>query len=327
MASAQPSVRSYLGIAKEVTKGTAVVPSAFIPINKDSFKPVETIGALYDTGLRGSMAENYNYTQGRRYTSTDVGGVVFPDTLGWWIAGIMGSVTTTGATAPYTHVMSLKNATSGDAQPTSYTLTDYYVAGNREYPGCQIHDFTMTFNADGQLEYTTKATGFPSNVIAASTPSFSTTIPTPVWKGVVSIGGATVAYAQSGTITCTRKMETIFGIGNSQGPYEVFLGALDVTGNLTFVMENDDQLTNFLSNTQPTLTFTWAQGASTTATSVGFTISKGAYTTAAIDRSGDHVTISVDINSIATTNDAGTTGGYAPVKWTIQNAVAAGVYQ
>jgi hypothetical protein len=327
MPSAQPSVRSYLGIAKEVTPGTAVAPTDFIPVNKDSLKPVDIIDPLYDTGLRGSMAENYRYTQGRRYTTTDLGGVAFPDTIGWWLAGIMGSVSTAGASAPYTHTISLKNATTGDAQPTSFTLTDYYVAENRQYPGCKITDFTLTFNADGQLEYTTKAMGYPSATSVAATPSFSTTIPTPVWEGTVSVGGSTIGYTTAGSVTVTRKSEAIFGIGNSQGPYEVFLGALDTTGSLTFVMENDDQLTNFLSNTQPALTVAFAQGAGASATNIAFTITKGAYTTAVIDRSADHVTVAVDIQAIANTTDAGSTGGFAPIKWTLQNAVVAGTYQ
>jgi hypothetical protein len=326
-ASAQPSLRSYLGIAKETTKGTPVAATAFIPIMKDSFKPVDVIDPLYDTGLRGSMAENYNYIQGRRHTTTDAGGVVFADTVGYWLGGIMGSVATTGSSAPYTHTISLKNATTGDAQPTSFTLTDYYVAGNRYYPGCQITDFSMTFNADGQLEYTTKMSGFPSQTTSAATPSFSTVVPTPVWAGTVSIGGASIAYTTAGTITMTRKNEVIYGISSTQGPYEVFLGALDTTGNLTFVMENDDELTRYLTNTQPALTFTWAQGAGATATSIGFTLTKGAYTTAAIDRSADHVTITLDINAIANTTDAGSTAGYAPIKWSLTNAVTSGTYQ
>jgi len=173
MASAQPSVRSYLGVAKEVTPATPVAASAFIPVAKDSLKPVDIIAPLFDTGLRGSMAENYNYIQGRRHTEIDVAGPAFADTVGWWLGSIMGSVATVGASAPYTHTISLKNATSGDAQPTSLTLEDYYVSGNRFYPGCKVTDFSLTFNSDGMLEYTTKLMGHPSSTTSAATPSFS----------------------------------------------------------------------------------------------------------------------------------------------------------
>lgn len=327
MPSAQPSVRSYLGIAKEITPATPVDATSFIPINKDAFKPVDIINPLYDTGLRGSMVENYTYIQGRRYTEIDVAGPVFADTVGFWLGGILGSVATTGASAPFLHTISLKNATSGDAQPTSFTLEDYYVAGNRYYPGCKVTEFTMTFNSDGMLEYSAKLMGHPSVTTAVSTPSFSTVTPTPVWRGSVSIGGSTLGYTTDGSVTMTRKAETIFGINTDQGPYEVFVGALDVTGSLTFVMENDDELTRFLNNTQPVLNFTWSQGTGATATEITFNLAKGAYTTASIDRSGDHVAITVDIAGIGNTTNAGATGGFAPIKWTLQNAVASGTYQ
>ena len=329
MASAKPSVRSYLGIAKEVTPATPVAATDFIPVNKDGLKPVDIIAPLYDTGLRGSMAENYNYIQGRRHTEIDVAGPVFADTFGYWLGGIMGSVVTTGASAPYSHEITLKNATGigADAQPTSFTLEDMYVANNRYYPGCKVTDLTFTFNADGMLEYTTKLMGHPSSTTTVAAPSFSDVVPTPVWRGEVSIGGSVIGYSTSGSITMTRKAEAIFGINTEQGPYEVFVGALDTTGQLTFVMENDNELTRFLNNTQPELTFTWAQGTGSTATSVSATIGKGAYTTAAIDRGGDHVAISVDIAGIATTANAGATGGYAPVTWTLENAVVADTYQ
>ena len=62
----QASVRSYVGIAKETTKGTAEAPTDFIPVAKDSFKPVDVVDSLFDTGLRGSNVMNYNRIPGRK---------------------------------------------------------------------------------------------------------------------------------------------------------------------------------------------------------------------------------------------------------------------
>jgi hypothetical protein len=329
MASAKPSVRSYLGIAKEVTPATPVSATDFIPISKDAFKPVDIIAPLYDTGLRGSMVENYTYIQGRRHTEIDVAGPVFADTVGWWLGGILGSVSTTGASAPYAHEITLKNATGigADAQPTSLTLEDMYVANNRYYPGCKVTEFSMTFNSEGMLEYTAKLMGHPSTTTSVASPSFSAVTPTPVWRGTVSVGGVTIGYTTDGSVSMTRKAEAIFGINTDQGPYEVFVGALDSSGTFTFVMENDDQLLNFLNNTQPVLNLQWSQGAGATATTIAFNVAKGAYTTAAIDRSGDHVAVTVEFASIGNTTDAGSTGGFAPIQWYLENAVPAGTYQ
>ena len=236
---------------------------------------------------------------------------------------------TTGASAPYTHTISLENssAIATETQPTSFTLYDFYAANARQFAGSQIHDFSLNFNADGLLEYDAKATGWASNTTTAATPSFTTVIPTPVWQGTVSIGGSTVANAVEGKIDMKRAVTPIYGIGNTQNPYQVFVGALEVTGSFKFVMEDDTELTRFLTNTQPAIVLNWANGSGATATQLQATLTKGAYTAAVVDRSKDFVEVDVTLTGIANTTDAGSTGGYSPIKWVAKNAVTSGTYQ
>lgn len=324
----QASVRSYLGIAKETTKGTAVSATDFIPVAKDSLKPADIYDALYDQGLRGSNVMNYNYIQGRGRSTFDFGGAVFADTIGYALAGIMGAVSTSGASAPYTHTISLLNSlTSGtDTQPISYTLTDFYAVNVRRFPGCQFSDFSLKFNADGMLEYDAKTTGWLSSTTSDPTPTFSTVLPTPVWRGTVSIGGSSVATSMEGNIDLKRAVTPIYGIANTQNPYQVFLGALEVTGSIKFVMEDDSELTRFLNNSQPAIVLNWAYGAGASAVQIQATITKGAYTAAVIDRGDDFVTVSIELNGQGNTTDAGASGGFAPIKWVLQNAKASGTY-
>jgi len=326
--SVQASVRSYLGIAKEATKGTIVAPTDFIPVAKDNIKPVDVVDPLYDTGLRGSNVVNYAYLQGRTRSTFDFGGAVFADTVGYGLAGLLGSVATTGVSAPYTHTISLKNSlVSGvDNQPISYTLTDFYTADVRSYPGCQFSDFSLKFNADGMLEYDTKTTGWASSAVADPTPTFSTLLPTVVWRGTVSIGGAAVSNSMTGNIDMARSVTPVYGISNTQNPYQVFLGPLEVTGKITFIMEDDTELTRFLNNTQPAIVLNWAYGTGASAVQIQATISKGAYTAAVIERGEDFVQVSIDLNGQGNTTDAGSTGGFAPIKWVLQNAKASGTY-
>ena len=91
-------------------------------------------------------------------------------------------------------------------------------------------------------------------------------------------------------------------------------------------MEDNTELTRYLTNTQPAIVLNWAYGAGATAVQIQATITKGAYTTAVIERSDDFVTISVEINGQGNTTDAGSTGGFAPIKWVLQNAKASGTY-
>jgi len=326
--SVQASVRSYLGVAKEVTKGTPVAPTDFIPVMASSLKAVDVIDPLYDEGLRGSNVKNYNYIPGRTRSTIDFGGSVFADTVGYGLAGLLGDVATTGASAPFTHTIALENSAvaAADAQPGSFTFTDFYAAAVRTYSGVQIHDFTLKFNADGMLEYDAKGTGWASAAAATPTPSFSTILPTPVWQGAVTVGGSTITNSISGEISMKRPVTPIYGISTTQNPFNVFVGPLEVTGKLDFVMENDTELTRFLTNTQPAIVLNWAYGAGAAAVQIQATLTKGAYVAAASDRGGDFVKISVDINGQGNTTDAGATAGYSPIKWVLKNAKASGTY-
>jgi hypothetical protein len=325
----QNTVRSYLGIAKEVTKGTPVAPTDFIPVLASKVKPVDVIGELYDEGLRGSLLKNYNYIPGRNNSTFDFGGPVFADTFGYSVAGLLGSVTTTGSVAPFTHTVSIKNATAvgADAQPTSFTLTDFYAANVRAYAGIQIHDLSLKFTSDGLLDYDAKGTGWISTTASTPTPSFSSTLPIPTWIGTVSIGGSTISNSVDGSVDMTRPVTPIFGIQNTKNPYQVFLGALETKGKIRFIMEDNAELTRYLTNTQPAITLNWAQGTGASATQIQFTMTKGAYIAAVIDRSKDYVEIEVDINAQSNATDTGSTGGLGNIKWVLQNAKPSGTYQ
>jgi len=327
MPTPQNSVRSYLGIAKEVTDGTAVTPTAFIPVAVGKLKTEDIIDPLFDEGLRGSIVKDYAYIPGRTRSTVDFGGPVFADTIGWSLANILGSVSTSGASAPFTHVITLKNASAvgADAQPTSFTLTDFYAANVRAYAGCQIHDFTLNFSADGLLDYDAKATGWGSASAATPTPTFTAITASPAWQAAVTIGGTSITNVVDGSITLSRSVTPIYGLSNTQNPYQVFLGPLEVKGNLKFVMEDNTELTRFLTNTQPAITIDWSQGTGATATQIRAQLTKGAYHAAQVDRGKDFVEINIDLTGIANTTDAST--GYSPIKWTLQNAIASGTYQ
>ena len=318
----QNTHRSYIGIAKETTKGTAVTtPTAYIPVIASTVKPQDIYTPLYDEGLRGSLVKNYNYLQGRVHSTFDFGGAVFADTVIYPLAGVLGEDVVSGS-APYVHTLSLKNSATAaaDAQPSAYTIVDFYGAAVRSWTGHQFHDFSLKWSADGLLEYDTKSTGWQSATVATPTPSFSTVLPSVVWTGTVSVAGSTISNSTQGNIDLKRPVTPIYGISNVQTPYSVFLGALEVTGKATFLMENDTQLTNYLSNTQPALVFNWTTGTGATQTSIQATMTKGAYTLAVIERSKDFVEVLVDFNAQGNLTDAGTVG-YSPIKWVIKNAV------
>jgi hypothetical protein len=101
---------------------------------------------------------------------------------------------------------------------------------------------------------------------------------------------------------------------------------VSASGKLTLVMEDDTQYLNYLNNSKPSLDINFSQGAGAAAVQVKLHMTKAAYTAAEISRGKDYIELSVDFDALANTTDAGASGGYSPIKVTLQNAVAASTY-
>ena len=318
----KPSALSFIGIGKETTKGTPVTTTAYIPVT--TITPGDNVVYVADQALRASMVDTYNEIQGPVSSEVDLEGPVIPDTFGWPLAGLMGDITTTGASAPFSHAISLKN--SSDGQPTSHTIADNYAAACRKYAGIQWAELAVKYTADGVLTWTSKAVGWGSATLSAPTPSFTTIPPQAAWRCTATIGGSSVTYVQEAEIDFKRTATPIFTLQNSQNPYSVFVGDLAVTGKLKLIMEDDTELTRYLTNTQPALVLDLQQGVSAALVEVKFQMTKCAYTNADIDRGSDYVVLNVDFTALGNTTDAGASGGYSPIKATLQNAIASGTY-
>lgn len=324
---ALPRNRSFLGIAKEASRVAGVAPTAvtatdFIPVN--TIAPFDNIKYLDDNNWRGSMVNTYGTVAGNIHAEFEFGGDVFPDTVGYAVAGVLGDYAITGAGAPYTHTASVLNTGSGQA--TSYTFTDYNAYNARQFAGCQFGTVDFKFNADGLLEYTATAQGFQSATASTPTPTFSTVTNVPVWTGVTTIGGTVTAKLTEGNVNIMRPLTPIYTVDGSQSPYQIFQGAVEVSGTLKLLFEDDTDLTRYLTNTQPSLDIIFTQGAGATLTSVKFHMTKAAFQVAKVDRSQDYITLDVTYKAIANTTDVGASSGYSPIKVTLQNAKATAVY-
>lgn len=322
-----PSALSFLGIGKEVTKWTGVVPTAFIPYKPGSLKMRDKILQLDDDGMRGSLVDIYDTTTGPQFCEVEWSGPVFADTLGWLLAGLMGDVVTTGASAPFTHAIGLKN--SGDGQPTTYSLTDFYgIAGtnSRRVAGFQVSEVGLKFSSEGILEYSVKGLGLATALVAKPTASFGAESIKPSFIGTTTIGGASVLYLESGSLTMKRPVTPVHSIDGTPAPYKIWVGSVSVEGSITVVHEDDTELTRYLTNSKPSLVLDWLQSAPSPTTEVKVTMTKCGYRTGEIDRGKDYVESTYAIKGIANTTDVGASGGFSPCKWTIQNALPAATY-
>lgn len=323
MPTAQPVARRYAGIVKEATKGTAVPTMVdFIPFKTFEWTP--HVNMLPDEGARGSMVTTYGHVQGTTHSELDMGGDVFLDVIGYPLAGVLGDVAVTGAGAPFTHTMAVKN--SGDGQPVSDTLDFYYVASVKQFAAVQWSELGFTFNADGLLEYSAKAFAMSPTTPSVPTPSFTSLAPVPNWQLVTTIGGSASALVEEGEVHIARNVEPIFTGNGAQDPYQLFAGPAEVTGRAVLVMTDDTYMTSFLTNTQPTLDFLWSQGAGAALTSLQLHFTKAAQTSAKAQFGKKWVEVNVEFTGDGNSTDVGASAGYSPVKAVLKNAKASGTF-
>lgn len=319
----QPTFQSFLGIAKETVYGTPVAASAFIPVK--TMSPSDKITLLDDQGMRGSMVSTYDRISGPIWAEYGFDGDIFPDTLPWMVTGVLGDLTTTGASAPFSHAAAVLN--SGTGQPPSYTVSDYYTITTRQFPGLRFSELGIKFSGDGMLTYSAKATSLASATTTKPTSSYTGVQPLAGWVGAVSIGGSASAFVVDGECTIKRPITVIQAADGTQAPYALWAGPVEASGKLTLVMEDDAQYVNYLTNAKPSLDINYQQGAGAAAVQVKLHMTKAAYTNAEIGRGKDYIELSVDFDALANTTDAGASGGYSPIKVTVQNAVASGTYK
>jgi hypothetical protein len=298
-------------------------PTDYIPLT--SIEPEDMYTPLDDKGYRGSVGDVYNLVQGPAHSEFSVAGDVFADTIGYAIGGVLGATDFTGGT-PNTHAFSAKN--TGDTQPTGFTLYDFDAATTRAYSSSRFSEVAFTFNSEGLLTWSAKATGMASGIVATPTSSFSTVAPLATWIGAVTIGGTSVTTLISGDLAIKRPVNAIQTLDTTQHPYKIWSSApVTVDGKLTFVMEDETELLRMINNTQPSLDILFSTGTGASQQVVQFHCTKAAYRTAKINRGQDYVQVDITYSGLATTTDATTTGtGFSPVKVTLKNTKATGTY-
>lgn len=312
-----------LGVAKEATVGTAVAPTAFIPITAPKWQP--KISYYEDQAYRGSAVKTYNVVVGSSYDDYEFDGPVFVDSIGWVLAGLLNDITTTGASDPFTTTFAVLN--SGSQQPTTYTWTDYNGNNARAHAGMVVDKLDLTYTADALLTYTAHGTGMSFATAATPTSSYTTTTVIPNYQCTATIGGAANVKVLDGTLSIARTSTPILTLGN-QNPQTIFAGGdIAVTGGLTLVYDtnSDVVLGDALAGTVSTLTLDWVQSVNR---ELKLQMSNVIFQEPTFDRAqGSYVKLPVKFTANANTTDVGTSAGYSPIKATTKSAIAAATYK
>lgn len=125
MPNVYPVSRRFIGIGKEVTPGTAVVPTFTFPMS--TFKPSDKPDWLRDTAWRNAMAATYGVIQGPEHAELDMGGPFYGDAMGYLLMDMFGDYAVTGSTPSNATTLSAQ-ATAG-ATSVTLTATTGFISG------------------------------------------------------------------------------------------------------------------------------------------------------------------------------------------------------
>jgi hypothetical protein len=122
-----PGVLSWLGLARELTVGTPLVPVITHPLNQAEFEPEDTPRFLDDKAIRGSMTDLFYKTLGVESATLSFGGPNFLDSHGYFFDNVFGDLSTIGSSLANPSTTSgvlpvgNTNMTLAAAPPAAYT--------------------------------------------------------------------------------------------------------------------------------------------------------------------------------------------------------------
>lgn len=330
-----PTQKQALWIQKETTQGTPVFTTmAEMPV--DNFQPEDSVTWLDDQAMRNAMAGLYGRQAGPIHVEFSGSGPAYMDMLPYFLVNILGDITTTGASAPFSHAVSLLN--SGGAQPGSLTLVQWQgtpaTSACRFLAGCCLSELTITGNADSEfIGVSFKGSGWATGDVPTAAPASNLTAATPMatWRYALGQGGTAVGAPNKTVrdfgLTITRALRVENTMQNSQSPFIIQRGALTTSGSLTYTTPSDETaLTALISNTQPQIQIIGTQGAVATLLSLQIDSQLTAWDTAKIKLDEEAVGYDVTWVGVGNATNVGASGGFSPVKVTCQNALPANTY-
>lgn len=303
------SSRSYLGLAVEATPGTAVSPTHFVPIK--TFKAGDNIKRVNDDGIRGVLAKDFGSYAATASADLSYDGQFYTDMPGYFLKAIFGQDTVTGSAAPYTHEFQLA---PGNVVPPTLTITDFEVAGTRQYPYAVVEQFDLKWTGEGDVNYSVKMQSQQSTLLGTN-PSSTFTNATPFlgWQSALTINGAANLNMTGGDLTIKRDIKPTYGANNTQQFTRMNVGQMEVTGKLSFDIVDYTEHNLYIQNNQYPIVVTFTQGSNV----LVLQLSQAAIDKSDIDRSKEMVSVDLSFRGIYNSTDNG------PMLIKLTNSVAA----
>jgi hypothetical protein len=264
---------------------TATVPAnSILQISDASGANLEWVQVGTVTGTGPYTAPVTTPAAGTKYAHTAAGGAVLSQS---------------------THLFK-QNRSFATVWPT-YSFTTDDGASQLGWPGCVMSELALKIDPKGLVTWGPKFTGFPSITEATFAYAASAVQPVQGWAWTCTNAGAASTRGLTMDITMKRAVDAINSSDGTQGPREVFPGAMEIDGTYKAIYENLTDYNLYANAVQTPTVHTLTQPVATGGAVIAVTMSQSGYTTGAVDLGSTYVQSSYGVSGIANTTDSGIT--------------------
>lgn len=191
------------------------------------------------------------------------------------------------------------------APKATYSLTVFDTLATYGYSDCVFSDLQIKIDPKAAVTLNTKAKSFPAAPQTAMTPAFTPLPPALGWQWLMTNAGASSDRGLSYDVTIKRAVDVIHSSDGTQGPREIFQGALEADGSYKAIFENTSDLNLYLKYLQMPATAKLQQPVSAGGASLDLTMSKSGWSKGTRDWGSDYVQASFSLSGIWNTTDGG----------------------
>lgn len=212
----------------------------------------------------------------------------------------------------------LNNQVSTGNQPPGLTVTWFDGEEWRQNPAGQMDKCTISAASDKIVECDISLLANASTSVGAPTASFSGESAPPGWSSQILLGGVQTTNWQNWEFDFARGTKPVPAFTGQQNYYQLLAGVLTNSGKVTVVRTSGaTELTDFLTNTRPSLDITFFNRINGDAMNIHCTTC--VFRTGKMNTGATELRDDLTFTPIPNTTDA-TAGAKSPCKITIANA-------
>jgi hypothetical protein len=187
----------------------------------------------------------------------------------------------------------------------SYSLTAFDKIETRGYPGCIESDLGIKIDPKGAVSADAKWMGFPSATQGNVASGYTNAQPFLGWQWGVILGGVASTRGITGDWTFKRATEAVHASDGTQGPREIWPGAIELDYKLKAIFENNTDFNQFLGYQDLVIVNTLTQPLAFGGSVLTITSSKQKYIKFAPDFSGTYLAADIDASAAFNATDNG----------------------